>query len=194
MKISWQVQEDKWRKELLSHATGNILEVEAGTGNNFKYYPEGVTITATDMSARMIDKAKVEAEARGIKTRFISSSIEYLQLEHQSFDTIVSTFSLSAYQNPTLVLNLFNTWCKPDGAILLLEYGLSRYDIVNWMQRKWGSYHYRRTGTRIDRDMLTLISGSRFRIKKIEVKYAGIVYLVWAALKPVMISEAVTKR
>jgi hypothetical protein len=91
-------------------------------------------------------------------------------------------------------LNLFNTWCKPDGAILLLEYGLSRYDIVNWMQRKWGSHHYRRTGTHIDRDMLTLISHSKLRIRKVEVKYAGIVYLVWAALKPVMIDEAVTKR
>lgn len=184
MKTSWQTQEDKWRTELLSHATGNVLEVDAGTGNNFKYYPKGIRLTGTDMSARMIDKAKVEAEARGIEMRFIHSPIEDLQLEHQSFDTIVSTFSLSAYQNPELILNLFNTWCKPDGAILLLEYGLSRYDIVNWMQRKWGSYYYRRTGTHINRDMLALISGSKLRVKKVEVKYAGIVYLVWATLKP----------
>ena len=194
MKISWQAQEDKWRKELLSHATGNVLEVEAGTGNNFKYYPEGVTITATDMSARMIDKAKVEAEARGLRTRFISSSIEDLQLEQQSFDTIVSTFSLSAYQNPSFVLNLFNTWCKPDGTILLLEYGLSKHDIINWMQRKWASWHYNRTGTHIDRDMLGLISASRLRIKKVEVKYVGIVYLVWATLRPAMISDEMIKR
>ena len=138
----------------------------------------------------MIDKAKVEAEARGVRARFISSSIEDLQLEQQSFDTIVSTFSLSAYQNPSFVLNLFNTWCKPDGAILLLEYGLSKYDIVNWMQRKWGIYHYRKTGTHINRDMLRLISQSRLRIKKVEVKYAGIVYLVWATLTPAMINDA----
>ncbi|HKO80254.1 MAG TPA: hypothetical protein VJU78_07670, partial [Chitinophagaceae bacterium] len=110
--------------------------------------------------------------------------------EQQSFDTIVSTFSLSAYQNPSFVLNLFNTWCKPDGVILLLEYGLSKYDIVNWMQRRWATYHYRKTGTHINRDMLRLISQSRLRIKKVEVKYAGIVYLVWATLRPAMINDA----
>jgi ubiquinone/menaquinone biosynthesis C-methylase UbiE len=189
MKISWQVLEDNWRKELLSHATGNILEVEVGMGNNFKYYPLGVNVTATDMSARMIDKAKKEAIARGVKTTFISSPIEDLRLEHQSFDTVISTFSLSGYEQPSLILERFNTWCKPDGAILLLEYGLSKYDIVNWLQRKLGSYHYRRTGTRIDRDMLMLISQSKLRIKKVEVKYAGIVYLVWAALRPGMINN-----
>lgn len=184
MKLSWQVLEDSWRKQLLSHAKGNILEVEVGTGNNFKYYPDGVSITATDISARMLDKAKVEAEKRNRKAKFINASIEELQLEKHSFDTIVSTFSLSAYQNPALVLSLFNTWCKADGVILLLEYGLSRYDVVNWMQRKWGSYYYRRTGNHINRDMLAMITGSKLRVKRVEVKYAGIVYLVWAALKP----------
>ena len=184
MKLSWQVLEDSWRKQLLSHATGSVLEVEVGTGNNFKYYPGGVNITATEMSCRMLDKAKVEAEQRNMKATFINASIEELQLGKQSFDTIVSTFSLSAYQNPALVLSLFNTWCKPGGTILLLEYGLSRYDVVNWMQRKWGSYYYRKTGNHVDRDMLTMIAGSKLKIKRVEVKYAGIVYLVWAALKP----------
>lgn len=191
MKISWQALEDDWRKQLLSHATGRILEVEVGIGNNLKYYPKGVAVTATDMSTRMIDKAKIVAKERGIAATFINSSIEDLHLEPQSFDTIISTFSLSAYPNPSFVLHLFNKWCKPDGTILLLEYGLSRYDVVNWMQRKWGSYYYRRTGTHIDRDMLTLISGSKLRVKKVEVKYAGIVYLIWATLKPCTVNDGI---
>jgi 2-polyprenyl-3-methyl-5-hydroxy-6-metoxy-1,4-benzoquinol methylase len=107
-----------------------------------------------------------------------------LKLPPQSFDTIVSTFTLCAYQNPEQVLHQFNTWCKPDGTILLMEYGLSKYNVVSWLQKKWEPYHYKKTGSHLDRDMLALISASKFRVKKIEIKYAGIVYLVWASLRP----------
>jgi ubiquinone/menaquinone biosynthesis C-methylase UbiE len=184
MKLSWTGLEDKWRKQLLSYAKGDILEIGVGTGNNFKYYPVGVSVTATDMSARMIEKAKKEAIAKGVNGSFIVSSIEDLELRQQSFDTIISTFSLSAYEHPLQVLDQFNTWCKPGGKILLLEYGLSKYGLVNWLQRRWEPYHYKRTGNHIGRDMLAILSGSKLRIKRVEVKYAGIVYLVWAALSP----------
>src|SRR5918912_357408 len=118
MKISWRRLEHEWRRQILSYAKGNILEAGVGIGNNFKYYPLGVNVTATDMSARAIEKAKVEASDKGIKATFIVSPIEELQLQKQSFDTIVSTFSLCAYENPGQVLDQFNRWCKPDGLIL----------------------------------------------------------------------------
>lgn len=189
MKISWTGLELEWRKQLLSYAKGNILEVGVETGTNFEYYPLGVTVTATDTSARMIGKAKQEAAKKGVAASFIVSPVESLQLQQQSFDTIISTFSLSTYENPGQVLERFNKWCKPDGRILLLEYGLSRNAFVNWVQRKWEPYHYKRTGTHIDRDLLAILSESTLRIKRVEVRYAGIVYLVWASLTPAMEKE-----
>ena len=182
MMISWKSWEYEWRKKLLSCAKGNTLEVGVGTGKNFKCYPFGVSVTATDMSRRVIEKARTTAEASGVRTTFIVSTVEELQLPEQSFDTIVSTFSLSAYKNPGQVLSQFNKWCKPDGMILLLEYGLSKYGIVSWVQRKWEPHFYKRTGSHLDRDILTIISASKLRIDRMEVRYAGIVYLVWASL------------
>jgi ubiquinone/menaquinone biosynthesis C-methylase UbiE len=184
MKIRWNSLENEWRKQLLSYAKGNVLEVEVGEGNNFNYYPMGVNVTATDLSAKMIEKARTKAAIRGVKAKFIVSPVENLKLEEQSFDTIISTFSLSAYENPGLVLEQFSKWCKPDGKILLLEYGLSRYGWVNWLQQKWEPFHYKRMGTHINRDILSIISGSKLMAKRVEVKYAGIVYLVWASLSP----------
>jgi ubiquinone/menaquinone biosynthesis C-methylase UbiE len=184
MKIRWNSLENEWRRQLLSYAKGNVLEVEVGEGNNFNYYPLGVNVTATDLSAKMIEKAKTKAIMKGVKAKFIVSPVENLELEEQSFDTIISTFSLSAYENPYQVLEKFNHWCKPDGKILLLEYGLSKYVLVNWLQQKWEPFHYRRMGTHINRDFLFIISGSSLVVKKVEVKYAGIVYLVWASLSP----------
>jgi ubiquinone/menaquinone biosynthesis C-methylase UbiE len=132
----------------------------------------------------MVESAKAGAARKGINARFIVSPVESLELEEQSFDTIISTFSLSAYENPSLVLDQFSKWCKPEGKILLLEYGLSRHGLVNWLQQKWEPFHYRRMGTHINRDILAIISGSKLMVKKVEVRYAGIVYLVWASLSP----------
>jgi len=184
MKTSWKKLEHKWRKQLLAYAKGNILEVGVGVGNNFKYYPMSANVTATDMSARVMEKAKVEAINKGIKATFIISPVEKLQLQKQYYDTIVSTFSLCAYEDPALVLNRFNEWCKPGGLILLLEYGLSKHNIVRWIQKKYEPLHYKRTGSHIDRDIRSIISVSGLQIKRVEVKYLGTVYLIWASLVP----------
>jgi 2-polyprenyl-3-methyl-5-hydroxy-6-metoxy-1,4-benzoquinol methylase len=182
MKISLKKLEEEYRRQLLSYAHGNILEIGVGSGNNFKYYPMGVNVTATDMSAKIIEKAKVEASAKGVKSNFIVSPLEDLFFDPQSFDTIVSTFSLSSYDNPVVVMNQFNEWCKPGGLVLLMEYGLSRNSVIGWFQKKLAPSHYKRTGCHVDRDMFRLISLSKLCVKRIETKYVGIVYLVWASL------------
>jgi ubiquinone/menaquinone biosynthesis C-methylase UbiE len=184
MKIRWKKLEQDWRRQLLSYAKGNVLEVGVGMGNNFSYYPIGVSVTATDLSARVIQVAKKEAMTKGVRTNFVVSPVEDLEFPLHSFDTIVSTFSLCAYEDPVEVLGQFNNWCKPNGMILLLEYGLSRCRVIRWMQRKWEPYYYRRTGCHIDRDMLSVIYGSPLRLKRMEIKYAGTVYLMWATLRP----------
>jgi hypothetical protein len=189
MNISWNKLEQQWRKQLLSYAKGNILEVDVETGMNFSYYPPGAFVTATASGAKTIERAKLMASEKGVKAKFIISHIEDLQLEPHSFDTIVSTFSLSAYENPQHVLDLFNHWCKPGGIILLLEYGLSRCGLVNWIQHKLEPHHYRKTGNHLTRDMLSIITGSKLKIKRVEVKYAGVVYMVWATLSPAPAAE-----
>src|SRR5689334_10546289 len=106
MKFSLKDKEYEWRRQLLSQATGNVLEVGA-TGENFRHYPLGVSVIATDMSERMIDNARHEARLRGVKTSFIVSTIQDLRFAGQSFDTIISTFSLSAFESPADVLTQF---------------------------------------------------------------------------------------
>lgn len=184
MNVRWKDLEGEWRKQLLSYSRGRILEIGVGHGGSFKYYPPGVHVTAIDPGPRTIEKAKLAAEAHAVKATFLTATVNELDFSENSFDTIICTFSLSAYDKPAAVLEQFNKWCKPDGLVLLMEYGLSKYNLVNWLQRKWEPYHYRKTGTHINRDLLSIISESKLRVRKVEVKYAGIVYLVWASLIP----------
>ncbi|HEX5653607.1 MAG TPA: class I SAM-dependent methyltransferase [Chitinophagaceae bacterium] len=184
MKIGFRQLEYQWRRQLLASAKGHILEPFVGTGKNFRHYPKGIKVTATDTSERMMKLARVQAEQFGIQSSFIVSPLQELQFPPQSFDTIVSTFSLGEFENPGLLLNLYNEWCKPEGEVLLLEYGLSRYGLVRWLQKKWEPFQYRNSGIHMNRDMLGIIAGSNLVLKKVDIKYAGTVYLVWAELEP----------
>jgi len=173
--------EQQWRRQLLSYARGQILEVGVGTGINFNYYPLGVSVTATDTSARVMERAKEAALVKGVKTKFIVSPVEDLRLSPRSFDTIVSTLTLSAFERPVRVMERLNEWCREDGMILLMEYGLSKHKIVRSIQKICNPYYYKATGSHLDRDMLALLNESRFNVKRVEMKYAGVVHLVWAS-------------
>src|SRR5678815_206534 len=49
------------RKNLLSKATGKILDVACGTGLNIPLFPAGCDITAVDLSPNMLEVARVTA-------------------------------------------------------------------------------------------------------------------------------------
>ena len=70
---AWKHKEQKWRKQLLSYAHGRLLEISVGEGANFPHYPPQVEATVTDLSARMIEKAKARARETGVKAEFIVS-------------------------------------------------------------------------------------------------------------------------
>ncbi|MFN8290376.1 MAG: class I SAM-dependent methyltransferase [Chitinophagaceae bacterium] len=180
MNFSWNKMENKWRRQLLAYAKGKVLELGAGVGNNFRYYPIGVSVTATDMSARILEKAKSRAGEYGVKSAFIVSSVEKLVLPEKSFDTIVCTFFLSALDNPEKTLWQIGKWCKPGGNILILDYGLSRIKPVSWLQREWEKMSYRKTGCLLSRDLLKIFSDINLQLKGTEAKFLGTVYLIRA--------------
>jgi ubiquinone/menaquinone biosynthesis C-methylase UbiE len=175
--------DQKWRRELLAFARGNILEVSVGAGANFKFYPPDSNITGVDISPAMIEKAKEAAMETGISARFMVSAVEELEFQPQSFDTIVSTLSVCAYPDPVNVLQKMNGWCKKEGSILLMEHGQSSYKLLQWVQHAYDPLQYRFIGCHADRNILQVVQQAGLEITKCERKFMGIIYLVWA--KPV---------
>lgn len=114
-----------WRSRLLEAAEGRVLELAVGAGANFPYYPPGVKVTAVDFSTAMLEHAKRAAARSLLEVQFVCGDIESLALPEQSFDTVVSTLSLCAYEHPLAVLRQMRRWCRPGGRILLLEHGKS---------------------------------------------------------------------
>src|SRR5690554_5684401 len=93
-------QQERWRRALIGHAKGEVLELAVGAGANFPFYPPEVKITATDFSEAMLDRARRAVKLRHLDVKFICSDIEEMDFPDQSFDTIISTLSLCSYDHP----------------------------------------------------------------------------------------------
>ena len=169
-----------WRQQLLAGAKGKILEVSVGAGVNFKFYPKHAEVTAVDLSSVMLAKATGAAAESGIRPTLINARVEDLQFPNDQFDTIVSTFSLCAYEDPVHVLNLFNKWCKNNGQVLLLEHGTSRFKLLHWLQNKMDAYQYRKIGCHANRDIAELLRQSNLQVEITERKLFGAIYLIQA--------------
>src|ERR1041384_5135237 len=85
----------KHRRELLAHADGNILEIGFGTGLNLPHFPAHVrTLTTVDPNAGMHRLAQNRIRKTGIQVDQRLLSSERLPFEDNSFDCVVSTFTL----------------------------------------------------------------------------------------------------
>ncbi|MFI5153949.1 MAG: class I SAM-dependent methyltransferase [Chitinophagales bacterium] len=170
----------QWRRQLLHAARGKTLEVSVGAGANFRFYPRLEEITAVDLSPVMLEKAREAAMDAGLNVHLILSTVEDLNFEPGSFDTIVSTFSLCGYDDPEMILNLFGNWCKKDGQILMLEHGASKWLPILWLQNLFDPLQFRRIGCHANRRILEIVSRSDLQILKQERKFFGAIYLISA--------------
>jgi ubiquinone/menaquinone biosynthesis C-methylase UbiE len=171
-----------WRRRVIKDAYGSVLEVGIGAGANFPYYNKNniTEVTGVDFSIEMIKSAKRAASQSGINARFITQDISSLQLESNSYDTIVSTLTLCSYPNPIEILNQFNSWCRKDGRILLLEHGLSTNPLLSFSLKAIDPIYKRFAGCHCNRNMLKLVEESQLQIEKVERYWSGIAVLIWA--------------
>ena len=126
---------------VLSHAKGRVLEVAAGTGRNFDFYPIAniTSITCTDTSIPMLEQSKQRKlnAALNTKVEFLTMDAHHLQFDDEQFDTVVDTFGLCSFSDPVQTLKEMKRVCKKDGTILLLEHGQSsNYFLAKYLDYK----------------------------------------------------------
>ncbi|MEH7226562.1 class I SAM-dependent methyltransferase [Bacillus sp. JJ1566] len=174
------------RRTLLQSTTGDILDLSVGAGMNFQFYPKTSRITAVDFSPLMIDRAKIVAKEQGRVVDFHLGNVEGIVLPEKNYDTVISTLSLCSYPHPEKVLKRMASWCKEDGKLLLYEHGISTNSFIAWLQNKTNSFHLKKVGCHMNRDILKLVQESPLSIVKSEHHMFNAVHLIWA--KPVKYS------
>ena len=118
----------RYRKQLLEPLQGNILEVGSGTGVNFKLYPKGCHVVASEPSEHMLkyaqERLKMEPVAADIDLVLAGIGSEALEkhVPEGGFDAIVCTLVLCTIPEPEMAVQSFKNWLKPDGKLIILEH------------------------------------------------------------------------
>ncbi|MCL5734215.1 MAG: class I SAM-dependent methyltransferase [Actinobacteria bacterium] len=83
-----------WRKRLWSEVDGgHILEVGAGTGKNFSFYPPEAKVTAIDLSPGMLRFARAgDGESQAAELQLLEMDVQHLDLQDAAFDSVLVTF------------------------------------------------------------------------------------------------------
>jgi ubiquinone/menaquinone biosynthesis C-methylase UbiE len=97
-----------------------ILEIGAGTGLNFIYYPDNAKGVATEPSKEMLRIASEKKRPRGL--RLLQSCAENLPFQTGSFDAAFATLVFCSVQSPAQALAELRRVVRPGGTIVLLDH------------------------------------------------------------------------
>ncbi|BBZ22239.1 class I SAM-dependent methyltransferase [Mycolicibacter hiberniae] len=119
-------RETEWlrdrRRENLAGLSGRVLEVGAGTGSNFGFYPETVTeVVAAEPESRLRDAAAAAATSAPVPVTVLASTVEALGAG-EPFDAIVCSLVLCSVDRPEDVLRQLFALLKPGGELRYFEH------------------------------------------------------------------------
>ncbi len=169
------------KKKLLSKATGKILDVACGTGQNLPLFAPNSEITAVDLSPRMLEQARRNAIAHGLNVNLAVMDAEKLEFPDGSFDTVVSTLSTCTFPNPIKALQEIKRVCRPAGLILLLEHGHSSLPwLARFQDRREYQHYEEHAGCRWNQDPLELIQSAGLQVLNSKRAVLGIFHSIEA--------------
>ena len=150
-----------YRKVVLADAVGEVLEIGFGTGLNLAYYPSNLVhkITTVDVNSGMSKLARKRLDRSSIPVDFQVLNGENLPMQNDTFDTVVSTWTLCSIKHVDQAIAEIYRVLKPGGKFLFIEHGLSNEpNIQTWQHRLTPIQKIIGDGCHLDRDIKKLIS------------------------------------
>jgi ubiquinone/menaquinone biosynthesis C-methylase UbiE len=178
-----RVQFGGGRQWACSRAAGAVLEVAVGTGRNFPFYPNGVTLTGVDLSPQMLAVARERAAELGLDVDLREGDAQRLSFADSLFDTVVCTLSLCAIPDHHAAIAEMWRVLRPSGRLLLLDHVGSHWWPVRAAQRLLEVITVRTAGEYQTRRPLPLVQAAGFVVAESQRLKAGTVERL-AAVKP----------
>lgn len=164
----------RWRRELLVQASGDVLEVGSGTGANLDHYPQELTsLTLREPDPHMLTRLRQKLPTTPpYPITLAAEEIDRLAFDAGRFDTIVATLVFCSVPDPVAALVRLRRLLKPDGRLLFIEHVVSRDSLAlrccqKTLQPFWrplaGNCH-------LARDTETLIRAAGFSLQQYEYR------------------------
>jgi SAM-dependent methyltransferase len=110
------------RRENLAGLSGRVLEVGAGVGTNFAFYPDSVEqVVAVEPEHRLAVLARDAAATAHVPVAVTDSTVESFAAA-EPFDAVVCSLVLCSVADPDSVLRQLFSWLRPGGELRYLEH------------------------------------------------------------------------
>ena len=174
--------EKRWlphKRRLFSGMYGKVLFLAAGTGLDFTSFPPGRDITAIDISAGMLEKAKPRAAAYQGELELRQMDVHEMDFAAASFDQVYTSCTFCSVPDPVAGLRALRRVLKPGGQLGMFEHTGSRTFPFGLMLNVMNPL-CRHLGPEVNRDTAGNVEAAGFVIEKITNVYLDVVKTIEA--------------
>ena len=160
------------RRRLVAAASGAVVEIGAGYGATFPFYPPAVSrVLALEPDPTLRGLALAAAAAAAVSVTVLDGVAESLPAADASVDTVVTSLVLCSVAEPSAALAAAVRVLKPGGQLLFYEHVRSEHRVLAavedlltplWSRLAGGCHPNRDTAAIIERAGLTIRSLERF--------------------------------
>jgi ubiquinone/menaquinone biosynthesis C-methylase UbiE len=154
---------------------GEVLEVAIGTGRNLPYYADDVRLTGIELSPEMMEIGRQRAAELGRDVDLRIGDAQALELDDESFDTVIITFGLCTIPDSRAALAEAHRVLRPGGLLVLLEHVRSPSLPVRAVQRAIDPLSVRFGADHLVREPLDHLAKVGFEVKSVQRLKWGIV-------------------
>lgn len=139
------------RRENVAGLSGRVLEVGAGVGTNFAYYPDSVDqVVAIEPESRLREQACAAAASAPVPVEVTAETVE--EFTGDQFDAVVCSLILCSVEDPAAALEHVYSLLRPGGELRYLEHigsagfrgRLQRFVDVTFWPKLFGNCHTHR--------------------------------------------------
>jgi len=177
--------EDRWRpakRELFSHMRGNILFLALGTGLDIPTFPPGQTITALDISPKMLEVARPRIEAYDGRIDAQVMDVHDMNFADDSFDQVFTSCTFCSVPDPVGGLGQLKRVLKPGGELYMFEHTGSAYYPFKIMMNLM-TVISRQLGPDMNRTTVANVQAAGFELREVNNLFMDVVKTI-KAVKP----------
>ena len=171
---------EPWKRKLFSNmGDGDILFLAVGTGLDIRFFPADRSITAIDISQKMLDQAKRRTDAYRGKLRVLQVDVHDMPFADGQFDQVFTSCTFCSVPKPIDGLRALKRVLKPNGELFMFEHTGSRFFPFKPMMNLM-TILSRRVGPDMNRMTVENVLAAGYQLKEVTHVYMDVVKTVHA--------------
>ena len=173
------------RARSLAPATGETIDIGAGTGLNLGLFPDAVSrLVLAEPNRHMASRLRQKVDDEGSSAEVVEAPAEQLPFPDASFDTAAFTLVLCTVPDQEAALAEAARVLRPGGRLMFLEHVRADNErTARWQDRLQRPWHFVAAGCHANRDTEAAIRRSPFEIEDLE---AGEIPKALPIMKPMI--------